>query len=755
MSAVKRFALPLAAGWVLLAAAWYFTRPLGAGAVRLDLLLTLDDAFFPAVDPAIRTGFVYLPQRFPAWGIAAAVWAGACGWGVMLLRSGGVPPPRRSPGSEPNRSLRRNRKRWCGTVETWAFAAGLGMATLWTLAFLLGAAGWLNGWTAWGLVLVGCAGFVVDVSPTRKRGRNAPAPHTGSGAIDATPASLARRAHDLWPLLATLPFLALLPPAATLPATDFDVKEYHLEAAKEFFIAGRVTHLPHNVYTDFPLGTETVLLLGMTLAGDWRAGALAGQATLAGFVPLAGLATYCAGRRLFGSAAGVWAAVIFLTSPWAVRFAAHPLAEGGLTAFLALTLLAGTIAVRRRRSPSVRPAVLLGLCAGAAFACKYPAAVQAVIPAGLAVAAGWRTGGRATGKKLAAFAAATLVFAGPWLVRNLLNTGNPVFPLLWSVFGGEGWDAATDARWRAVHGPPEFAPSRLPHWFAGPLGADLHHTVLVPAFVPLAFLHRRTRRVGWVFGLTAGLLVAWYALTHRIDRFWAPLLPALAVLAGAGATWCFPPRAAGLNPAAPRARADAWRWVRGGLLAVAAAYNLAAAVTFAVPLPPTADLSDATAVAVETTAPLIDTLNDRPGPNAVVLLVGEAQVFDGRFTPRYRTTWDGSPLPDLAAVPPDEARAWLADRGVTHVAVNWGEVLRYRRTYGFDERVTGSAFDRLVAGGVLGAGEIVAGRPASDLSASERAEVRAFAPDRLVRRGGEDWFVTAELFEVPPLSRRR
>ena len=305
-----------------------------------------------------------------------------------------------------------------------------------------------------------------------------------------------------------------------------------------------------------------------------------------------------------------------------------------------------------------------------------------------------------------------------------------------------------NARWTRVHGPPEFDPARLPAWFAGPLGSDRYHTVLVPAFVPLAFLHRRTRRAAWVCGLTAGLLAAWYLLTHRIDRFWAPLLPASAVLAGAGAAWCANP-SGGVEPRRSAGRAgDAWRWLRGGVLAVAVAFNLAAALTVAVPLPPTANLKDATAAAVGT-APLVATLNDRLGPDAVVLLVGEAQVFDATFTPLYRTTWDGSPLPDLAAMPPADARAWLADRGVTHVAANWGEILRYRRTYGFDGRVTDAAFDRLVENGVLGPGDPLAGRPASSLSASERAEIRRFAPDRLVRRGGEDWFVSGEVWETP------
>ena len=35
----------------------------------------------------------------------------------------------------------------------------------------------------------------------------------------------------------------------------------------------------------------------------------------------------------------------------------------------------------------------------------------------------------------------------------------------------------------------------------------------------------------------AYLFLTWWLLTHRLDRFWLPLLPPLAVLAGLGADW--------------------------------------------------------------------------------------------------------------------------------------------------------------------------------------------------------------------------
>ena len=62
-----------------------------------------------------------------------------------------------------------------------------------------------------------------------------------------------------------------------LPAIDFDVLEYHLQGPKEYYQAGRISFLPHNVYTNMPFGVEMLHLLGMEVLGDWWWGGLVGQ----------------------------------------------------------------------------------------------------------------------------------------------------------------------------------------------------------------------------------------------------------------------------------------------------------------------------------------------------------------------------------------------------------------------------------------------------------------------------------------------
>ena len=271
------------------------------------------------------------------------------------------------------------------------------------------------------------------------------------------------------------PFLVAAALAAALPPTDFDVREYHLGGPKEFFLDGRIHFLPHNVYTSFPFLTEMLSLSAMTLRGDWFRGAIAGQLVLWAFYPLTGLAVFCVGRRLFGAAAGWIAAAVYVTTPWAYRIGVVAYAEGGLTAFTALTLLAFVIAADRLRAgPAPAAALLTGLLAGSGMACKYPGVLQVVLPFGAALLyAAWNAVPttppaplprlRVRGALLGAavpYALGVALTAGPWLLKNLCETGNPVYPLLWSLFGGVDWDAALDAKFRAGHRPPDFRPRR-------------------------------------------------------------------------------------------------------------------------------------------------------------------------------------------------------------------------------------------------------------------------------------------------------
>ena len=93
---------------------------------------------------------------------------------------------------------------------------------------------------------------------------------------------------------------------AMLPTIDFDAIEYHLQGPKEYYQAGRIAFLPHNVYTSMPFSVEMLHLLGMEVLDDWWWGALAGQVLVACFAPAGrGLMIAATARRLGLAARGL------------------------------------------------------------------------------------------------------------------------------------------------------------------------------------------------------------------------------------------------------------------------------------------------------------------------------------------------------------------------------------------------------------------------------------------------------------------
>lgn len=618
--------------------------------------------------------------------------------------------------------------------------------------------------------------------------------------------------HWLW-LIILAPFLLAMILGAALPSVDFDVNEYHFLGPKEYFQNGRITFLPHNVYTSFPFGTEMLTLLAMVLRGDWYQGALAGKCVLMTFGLLTGLGLFAAGRRWFGPTAGAFAAVLYLTTPWTYRISTIAYAEGGLSFYLFAALFAMMIAfethrdqsgalaepvmpgAERRDGRAVAPLYLVaGAFAGSAMACKYPGVVSVVIP--LFVAVIWKSVRAAAnddqvaahreqwGSRLMAIRATigpyvlgVALTIGPWLAKNAVETGNPVYPLLYTVFGGRDWDAELNEKWRNGHRSKDFSlassePFKMSLVYSAVDVAARNDWVnsLLFGCAGLTWFCRDVRRKTtglWFF--TGYLFLTWWLLTHRIDRFWVPMTPVLALLAGAGAAWL-------TRAADPDLLTSPWpllgRISRGSFGFCVALVTFANLVVIVSGLGGynefLLDMGQARPRALSIESPEIAILNERLPPGSKVLSVGDAEMFEARFPVVYNTVFDRSIFEQWLAdetspLPPAERplrdaeaiRSKLAAEGITHIYVNWQDVLRYRLpgNYGYTPFVAPKRFAELRRLGVLDAPWSI---PASatlldDLPFEQGVGVQRLFPELVSRIRGEQ-IVT--VFEVYPVARQ-
>ena len=271
-------------------------------------------------------------------------------------------------------------------------------------------------------------------------------------------------------------FLALMLAMALLnalaPATKWDALVYHLTGPKLYIEAGRIHGGLDNHFLGFPQLTEMLYLWLMA----WR-GAAAGAALvhwLFGALALTLVGGYTA-RRTGSARAGLFAAATLLAGESLWWEFAWPYADLTAMAYVA----AGFVTLDRwRESGAGRDLLAAGLFAGCAVGAKYTA-VGAV--AGLGALALWTIYSHtkmnhsfpeagsfreAPGRYARAWLRAGLVFAlaalagfAPWLLKNALLFGNPVYPFF---FEAAGWDAYRQAWYtRAGTGLLSTAPLRL------------------------------------------------------------------------------------------------------------------------------------------------------------------------------------------------------------------------------------------------------------------------------------------------------
>ncbi|MFT4556517.1 MAG: ArnT family glycosyltransferase [Planctomycetales bacterium] len=743
---------------------------------RTDVWIELPDLLIYSVIPhpdAPAGGWAYFPQRLPILFVGLWMMAGVWGLGHILLRILGL-----------RTHLRR--------VEKTVFAFGLGLSGVSLLVLGTGllaqrVPGTLSGETLGiGLFVFALIEFAIRRTWDRSSS-SAAASATSAGTGKSSPKladsefSMSRLGAVL--LRGQIPFgilarglaglamglfVAAMALGAMLPSTDFDVKEYHIQGPKEWFMNGAIEMLPHNVYTSFPFLTEMFHLLGMELSSDWYLGALAGKLVLMTFAPLTGLAVFAAADRLFDRRAAWAGMLIHLSTPWTYRISIIAYAEGGLTFFLMATTLAVIIRVQTQASETQtgetqtstpnagRLTMLIGLLSGSAMACKYPGLLSVVFPAAaVLLLLEWKTQSetplaKRASKMLVVFGIGCCAAIGPWLLKNLYETGNPVYPLLNSVFHGIDWPPTLEANWKHAHSPSHYQPfDLLVKFYDVTLKSDWLSPLMF-SLAPLAFLTKWNRRIVGSLWLYVGFLfLSWWVLTHRLDRFWIPLIPVVALLAGGGVWWT---------------TNKLWRYAAGAFVGLCVLFNLGFITTVNCGL--NAWLGDLAEIRDESefTAEPVAYLNRMRLPtDAKVLFVGEAQVFDVRVPLVYNTVFDISifeqwcsanepdvPIAEQKMRSTKEIRERLKSEGITHILVNWKEVLRYKTTYGTSEFLAPWRFEHLQKEGILHrqATSLSGARPMDSFSDSDRAVIEKWAPELVIRYEGEPEFLTSQLFLV-------
>lgn len=406
---------------------------------------------------------------------------------------------------------------------------GMGLVTL-VIGFVPG------GLSSWGLYVIGILalfGFSVIVSEIERP-------------LFRKPQGL----EMLAPLVVVIAALfALVSALAPSDVMDWDTLAYHLAVPKLWTTAGKIEYIPYIHHSNFPFTVDLLYVWGLRWGGE--SGAKAFQL---GYLLIGTLLVFGLTRQKYGQRPGLWAAVAFATVPvvlWEAGSAyidvAHGLYAGG-----GILLAAFAASDPERRRLIVPAGLLLGFAAGT----KYTG-LQTIAALGFVlVVAGFTRKQVGEGFRQAVIAGGlAMLVASPWLVKNVINTGNPVYPFFYERLGGHDWDQRRADIYRneqqtfgvgrngdrrdptalghAVFGlayqPGRFVNPGQEQGMGTPLGA-VGLAILAGLFLwPLAGRIGRFEAV--LLGTTALSLGMWFFLSQQ-SRYIVPLAVPLAVLAG-------------------------------------------------------------------------------------------------------------------------------------------------------------------------------------------------------------------------------
>ncbi len=300
---------------------------------------------------------------------------------------------------------------------------------------------------------------------------------------------------------------------ALAPETRADANVYHLMPAVESLRSGGFGD-QISFYERLPQGMENLFAMAYAVGGSSAAKLVHLALFLATFPPLIEI-----GRRLGASPeVSAIAAAIYLCTPVAGVSGTSAFTDAALVFYTAGALL---LLLMWRDERDNRLLLLAGLAAGFCYCCKI---TGVLIP----VCAGVYLMTFRSWKPVLWFSAAALLMIAPWMIRNAVEVGNPVAPLLNRFFPNPFFHIATEELYsKSMRSYGGVSLLDLPLEIT--IGGTKLQGVAGPVFLlaPIALLALRRRNGRIIVALATVLAVPW--LFNMGTRFLMQSLPLMAL----------------------------------------------------------------------------------------------------------------------------------------------------------------------------------------------------------------------------------
>lgn len=459
------------------------------------------------------------------------------------------------------RTLRRAVIKIDEDLLTPVYEFAIGAWVTWITLFFLGMAGLYRPWTARLLLIISAGvGIAQIIEIYQKRDKY----------------NIGNVIRQSWPVdyiekilaIICLVVISLAIIGALSPTTAQDALVHHLVLPKNLIHAGRLREFPYDYFSYFPAGMEMLYLYGLLLQG-------ASLATLFHFS--FGIATFIAliacGRKLGVSRrACLIAGTSFLTVPTVWMEMTWAYVDLTLSFYVTLTILA---LLRFRQQRAIEWLWLCGFALGGALSIKYTALFVIFIITLLILFVLREQEDQINVqlliKVLIVPMTIALLVSLTWFVRNIIYTGNPLFPFFLNLIPSNnvGWDVDRGKEFLSMmsrYGGENktildylLLPFRLA-FFARYEGLEHYQGVIGQFYLlvlPLLLLFKRIRmEARYLIAFSILFYLFWCTSSQQI-RYLLPALPALS-LAIAMSEDLF--KSANIS--------RAWQWLQRGMVAL-------------------------------------------------------------------------------------------------------------------------------------------------------------------------------------------
>lgn len=223
---------------------------------------------------------------------------------------------------------------------------------------------------------------------------------------------------------------------SSVPPIDRDSLTHHLYIPRLYLELGGMVELPELEFSYFPMNLEMLYLLPLALGND-----IIPKYIHFFFALLSAVLIHRYLVSTLNRAYALTGALFFLSLPIIVKLSITAYVDLGLLFFSAASLL--LLLKWTRETEKIWWLILAGICCGLAVGTKYNGLITLLLLTLFVPVLYQRCAPQDNRSNLKAcffaiiFLAIALLAFSPWALRNTLWTGNPLYPLLGSVFGTE------------------------------------------------------------------------------------------------------------------------------------------------------------------------------------------------------------------------------------------------------------------------------------------------------------------------------